>query len=377
MAWAEKRSNNTWRVRYERPDGTLGSVPGFENKTAADTYARNLETDTSRGQFREPRTRMTLGDWVEVWSKAHHASDNTWAKYHSHLKNHILPAFAQQHLDDITRIAVKRWVTSLRKKLAHATLLDVVTLLSMILGEAVEEDLITTSPCRKLRLGTETRRPYPTATPAQIEHIAARCAPAEALMIRTAAYTGLRFSELAALHWHNLDLHHGTLTIDPDTGALHDIAGHLTLGPPKTPASARTLHLPPGLTTALREHSTQHHHEHVFTSEHGDLLRRTNFRNRVWNPAVTGHTRHDWQPILDGLTFHGLRHTHKTWMIEDGIPEVLQHQRLGHRMHGVTGIYSHPTQPMTTHMLDALQSRWNSTHTHPTQDTNQAAIPAS
>lgn len=31
-----------------------------------------------------------------------------------------------------------------------------------------------------------------------------------------------------------------------------------------------------------------------------------------------------------GLIFHGLRHGHKTWMIADGVPEVIQSRRLGH-----------------------------------------------
>lgn len=359
MAWSEKRGKS-WRVRYERPDGSLGSIPGFATKTAADDKARTLDTDLARGQLPDPRNRITLRDWVETWSQAHHAGANSWAKYRSHLNNHILPAFGDRYLDKITRIEVKRWVTGLRKRLAVTTVRDVVIILSMVLGEAVEEGLITLSPCRKLRLGTAEPREYATATPAQIERIAARCTDTDALMIRTAAYTGLRFSELAALRWTNLDLTRGTLTVDADTGALHDVAGRLSLGPPKTPASARTVHLPDGLVQDLRAHTTRF--EHVFTSDHGEFLRRSNFRPRVWTPAVAGHNQRGWAPILPSLTFHGLRHTHKTWMIEDGVPEILQHQRLGHRMQGVQGIYSHPTQAMIDHMLGALNYRWTTAH---------------
>jgi integrase len=35
-------------------------------------------------------------------------------------------------------------------------------------------------------------------------------------------------------------------------------------------------------------------------------------------------------PVKPGLTFHGLRHSHKTWMIDDNIPEIAQALRLGH-----------------------------------------------
>jgi integrase len=33
--------------------------------------------------------------------------------------------------------------------------------------------------------------------------------------------------------------------------------------------------------------------------------------------------------IRPGMHFHDLRHAHKAWLIEDGVPQVLQHQRLG------------------------------------------------
>jgi hypothetical protein len=38
-----------------------------------------------------------------------------------------------------------------------------------------------------------------------------------------------------------------------------------------------------------------------------------------------------WLPLKPGLTPHGLRHSHKAWMAEDGIPEILGEQRPGAR----------------------------------------------
>ena len=58
------------------------------------------------------------------------------------------------------------------------------------------------------------------------------------------------------------------------------------------------------------------------------------------------------------MHFHDLRHTHKTWLIEDGVPEVLQHKRIGHEFRGVMGVYSHVTRPMVDAMLEGLQARW-------------------
>jgi integrase len=48
-----------------------------------------------------------------------------------------------------------------------------------------------------------------------------------------------------------------------------------------------------------------------------------------------------WLPVRPGLTPHGLRHSHKTWMAEDGIPEIFAEQRLGHEVPGMRGLYAH------------------------------------
>jgi hypothetical protein len=39
----------------------------------------------------------------------------------------------------------------------------------------------------------------------------------------------------------------------------------------------------------------------------------------------------------------GLRHGLQTWMHEDGIPEVLKTERMGHEMPGMHGVYGHVT----------------------------------
>ena len=65
-----------------------------------------------------------------------------------------------------------------------------------------------------------------------------------------------------------------------------------------------------------------------------------------------------WLPVKEGLTPHGLRHSHRTWMAEDGIPEILAEQRLGHDVPGMRGLYTHVTQAMREDLTAALQARW-------------------
>ncbi|MFG2648957.1 site-specific integrase [Streptomyces sp. NPDC048436] len=179
------------------------------------------------------------------------------------------------------------------------------------------------------------------------------------LLIVTAAYTGMRWGELTGLRRDAVDLDTGTFSVHPDHGALHEINGHHSYGPPKTAASVRTVTLPPFLTTLLTQDLAAHRREHVFTTVTGKLLRRSTTQRRYWAPAVSGCTLPDdtlWKPIKPGLTFHGLRHSHKTWLIEDNIPDVAQARRLGHAMNN--DIYSHVAHKINTRILRVLEDRW-------------------
>src|SRR4051794_18657222 len=66
----------------------------------------------------------------------------------------------------------------------------------------VREDLprrIALNPGRKLRGSTPHRPERPWATAAQVNEIAARLSPANQTLVITAAYTGMRWGELAGL----------------------------------------------------------------------------------------------------------------------------------------------------------------------------------
>jgi integrase len=171
----------------------------------------------------------------------------------------------------------------------------------------------------------------------------------------------MRWGELAGLARDNVDLEHASIHVHPDVGALHEVDGKLFLGPPKTADSVRDIRLPPFLVTLLGEILSSHPRSIVFCGARGGFQRRSNFNRRAWTPAVAGDPNRGVPAILAGMHFHDLRHTHKTWLIEDDIPEIAQAKRLGHRLAGVRGIYSHVTEPMQQRIAHALQQRWQAT----------------
>ena len=103
----------------------------------------------------------------------------------------------------------------------------------------------------------------------------------------------------------------------------------------------------------------------MFVTPSGEPHRNSNFGRRALRPAVDG-TRHRaravvaLEPVKPGLTFHGLRHGHKTWMIADGVPEVAQARRLGHILGDrIRETYSHVAAEVDSRLLAGLQDRWD------------------
>jgi integrase len=65
-----------------------------------------------------------------------------------------------------------------------------------------------------------------------------------------------------------------------------------------------------------------------------------------------------WLPVRAGLTPHGLRHGHQTWLDDLGIRYVLQSERMGHEVPGMRGVYSHITPRMRADLRAGLQELW-------------------
>jgi integrase len=65
-----------------------------------------------------------------------------------------------------------------------------------------------------------------------------------------------------------------------------------------------------------------------------------------------------WLPVARGLTPHGLRHTHKTLMVELGTPPKLMDERMGHEDGSVQARYSHVTAEMRQRLVADLSAMW-------------------
>lgn len=155
-------------------------------------------------------------------------------------------------------------------------------------------------------------------------------------------------------------------------GQKLELAKGFTLIPPKY-SSYRTLILPPFLGELLAQLlALPAVHEHlVFPSQRGRPLRVDDqFYGRFWHPIVEGQKAEPKRkgrraqpelPAVEGISEmvpHGLRHGHKVWLDEQGHARVAVEERMGHKLQGVEGTYSHTSPEMELGIARALQEAW-------------------
>src|SRR5690606_27273778 len=395
MAYGEKRTYDKrarkWRYRgrYKLPNGHWGSVSRdehgqpFYSERAAEQYAHGLEVDVRRKQFIDPRDgRITVAEWAEKWLASIDVRPLTEREYRARLKNRILPQWGDVAVGDLSPAAIASWEKELRSRLSANYVDAVIGTFRTMLADAVVERIRSDHPVAPRRTGRRGRyQPKPRderafATPRQVLLIARHGLEAwglnEFAIVLTSAYTGLRIGELAGLHRDHLTLD------DNGTGArLHTvqqsqyIEGKFREVENKY-ASERGLILPPFLAELLRELvDSRPKTEWVFTAPRGGrLLRGGDWYTSVWQPMVRGRApresalhvtpRTGLRPVLgvEGLTPHGLRHSHKVWLDEGGHPRVAVEARMGHVLQGVEGTYSHVTLKMELAIADQLQRLW-------------------
>jgi integrase len=330
MAWVEQTGSESWRVRHTDDEGRVQSISGFVSEEQAHSYASSIAVDRRPGSWVNPGDGlMTLNAWTRLWLPTLRVSERTEENYRRDLRLHVLPRWGEQSLASITAADVNAWTAQLSTAgYAPATVTSLVKLLSRLLTDAVDARLIAVNPVlRRPRRGLRVLAPVAErvwATPERVVQVAENATAlggaTMGMLIVTAAWTGLRWGEIAGLQRCNLHLDDGVLRVDRYVGGLHESGQRVWLGPPKTNASVRTVSLPPFLISLLHEHLERTDGVPVFSGPKGGWLRRSNVDRRVLRPAADGtlelpRTSVRLAPVQPGLTFHGLRHSQKTWLI--------------------------------------------------------------
>jgi integrase len=213
--------------------------------------------------------------------------------------------------------------------------------------------MLRRNPCRIRGAGEEKPSERTVLSVEQVFDIADAIRPRFRCLVLLAAFTSLRFGELAALRRTELDLHAAEVRVLHSQAELR--GGRLLTKDPKSAAGLRVVAIPSAVVPELRSHlrwfSEPATDGLVFVGPQGGRLLRRNFR-RLWAEAVR-------EVGLDpaSVHFHDLRHTGNNLAAATGASTKELMARMGHSTMRAALIYQHATRERDRKIADGLNEQ--------------------
>ena len=327
-----------YQASYLGPDGQRHVAPTtFHTKGDADAWLSLQSAAIIEGRWRPARAVAVplprFDEYARTWLQHRDLKPRTRAEY-ARLLQHLFPTFGPSRLDSITREDVRSWYTDMGSTRPSARVHSY-ALLRSILNTAVDDEILTTNPCRIRGVGQgPSRTGIRPATLDELQQIATAMPERYRLMVTLAAWCALRFGELTELRRKDIDLKQQVIRV---RRAVTWPGGKVYVGTPKSHAGIRDVSIPPHLIPQIRDH-LEHYAQRspeglVFPNTDGKHMHHGSLY-KVYRPARAAAGRPD-------LRWHDLRHTGATLAAHAGATTRELMDRLGHSTSVMAMRYQH------------------------------------
>ncbi|MFD5625280.1 tyrosine-type recombinase/integrase [Streptomyces sp. NPDC127072] len=344
-----------WRDHGRKRQITCKTEPQAEKE------ALRIEDMLAAGRSTTQLTsRKTVAEVVEACIVASEAKNKprTVEGHRSMYKNHIAPAFGKRKITSLRAEDVEKWIAGMvRNGMSIGTARNVYRVLSKACRYAIRHDWLVNNPCADIEFPQDNseivdERHFLNAD--QVEALGQRfdsVAPVYGLIIRFAAWTGLRAGELASLRVGDLDLNAEVVQVRRTVRRKK--GGGWLYSSPKSKHGVRDVPLEPGLAAELRAYMAAHPWEH---DPHAPLWPGSkntgkggvpdwshtfdinNFCKRYFRPIV----RSGVAGLPTALRWHDLRHTYASLLSAAGVELRWVSNWMGHGSISVTEkVYVH------------------------------------
>ena len=153
MASIRRRDNGKYRARYRDAAGKE-HARHFDRKVDAQRWLDQVTASVIRGDYVDPKAgRVTLTTYAATWEAIQVSSEGTQRIVDNALRLHILPKLGAEPLATIRPSAVQAFVKSLESKgLSPGTIRVIYHVLTQVFASAVDDRLISSTPCRRVKL---------------------------------------------------------------------------------------------------------------------------------------------------------------------------------------------------------------------------------
>lgn len=331
------------RVNYTDRNGKAHSITRIEYGAAEAKILESKLIDeyTAKGAPTAP-TRITVQMLYNEYiiAKKSEVRETSLIKIKENIESTVLPYFSNQRLDKLNSKQLQTWKNTLfEKDLALTTLQNAYSHFHSLLNFAVRMDYISKNPLNSIgnfkdvyfKKPQEKLHYYKPDEYFKYITVAKEYAASKTSLVdwgyyvffSIAFYTGARKGEINALKWSDID---GNV-IHIRRSISQKQKGKDIESPPKNKSSYRDIQMPLPLIEILKEHKLRQQQDKNFTEDYrvcGGVapLRDTSIENHNKYYAK--------QADLPHIRIHDFRHTHASFLANNGINIQEIARRLGH-----------------------------------------------
>lgn len=320
-----------YRVRYRKPDHSQTDKRGFKTKKEAELFAASVEVGMATGNYIDPKaSRVTVAVLGDAWlNQQGHLKPSAYRSLESAWRVHVRPKWGSTGITSIRHTEVAAWVTMLGETKSATTVIRAYGVLAAVLDGAVKDRRLPANPARGVSLPRKVKKQRVYLSHAQVEALATESKD-KATLVRTLAYTGLRWGEATGLRVRDVDQvrHRFNVTLN-----AVDVGGRIIVGTPKTHAS-RSVPYPEFLYSEISTAAAEKPLDALLFGDGLDHLRQPH-AIRGWFVGAARAAR-SAEADFPTLTIHDLRHTAASLAISAGANVKAVQRMLGHASAAMT-----------------------------------------
>ena len=325
----KKEQTGTWFCKFCYTDWNglrkQKKKEGFKTKKEALDYEREFLRKTANS------CEMSFSSLVALYLEdcRPRLKPTTLETKETMIRSRILPYFEKMSVEQITPTTIRRWQNDLMEQGFSPTYLKSLhNQASTIFNFAVKYYRLDSNPCKMAgSMGKKQAEEMHIWTPKEFARFAKAIGnkPGSWVAFHLLFWTGIRSGELLALTKDDFDFHAKTLSITKNYARQNQ--KDLILAP-KTPKSKRVVTLPDFLAAMVQEYAQKYPQGRLFPQTKHYL-----YHEMQRGCRISGVQR---------IRIHDLRHSHASFLIEEGFSPLLIAERLGHENIQTTlQIYSH------------------------------------
>mgnify|MGYP004666795273 CR=1 FL=1 len=365
---AKRRQNGEGTI-YQRPNGlwvcelTLGYDKDKKRirKVFSSMDLDRLKKKLNDAKYLKDRnlvkeaSHYTLSEWLDVWLETYKkdkVKPTTFDMYYRACNSYLKPNLGHYKLDKLNPLVVQRFINEISKKgiskcdgLSVSSIKKILITLSQAYSQAVKLNMLYKNPCSDIVMPNKQPRQAVAFTADEQERFLSLCGSDTTYenMFLFAFNTGMRLGEIIALTWKDINFDDKTVSVNKNLVEVYnydETAEHkkkTIINSSTKNGESRVIPLNKKALAAVmnQKANCKVTTPFVFYSSAGTAVQKRNIYRSF-------HRIRENAEITSPVSFHSMRHSFATRLLEKGADIKTVSTLLGHRSIQITlDIYSH------------------------------------